>query len=832
MTAPLARWRREADALRLDLRWAAQLLRTRPAFAVAAVVPLALGIGATTTVFSVSEALLLRPLGYHHADRLVSVQSRSLLQEVPNARVSAGALAEWQDAATSFEALAGYRWTTADFSGSGPGSQMTRLRGLAVTPEFFDVFSVSVRGRTFGPEDRGARTLVLSDRVWRHLLDADERKIGGTVDLYVRNFDRVGPTRHTILGVATAPVPFPPLTGDFHLGVASVIDTIDYWEPRFVSPSGDREGRWYDVVGRLRPSVTVTEARAEMEAIVGHQSERFPETDRGWSVRVIALRDRVAGESTRGVWLLGIGTGLLLLIACANVATLLLASGAARRGEVAVRSALGAPRWRVVRQFLTEGTLIAALAGGLGIVLAWWTIVLARPWLPARLPLLQTMEVNLAVASFTVLCAGGTALVTGIVPAFRSADAVGSSRTGGEVRTLTARRGQRRLIGALITIEVALTLVLFVGTALLAGSAVRVFLVDPGFNPTRLLTMTISLPENKFTWNRNAAFASDVIDAVRSLPSVSQVAVVQGLPMGDGSFYDSGEVEGYVPPTPAEAPVWRLRVVSPDYFDVMQIPVVAGRTLESRDGRGEIGRPRVAVVSRSFAERFWPAQDPIGKHIGPRGVWRPVVGVVGDVRYSGLETDPTVDVYLPQGLFPQPAITLVARTFADPLDSVSAVRAAVHGIDTDAFVTDVRTMEQVVAESQAERRATALLVTTFGVLALVLVIAGIYSVVAQAVVQQQREMAIRAALGADARRIVTLQMRTVLQPALIGLALGAVGALGAARLLESLLFEIGSADVLAWLVAFGIVVAGCVGASYLPARQAARADLMAGLRSE
>lgn len=832
MTAPLARWRRGADELGLDLRWAARLLRRRPAFAVGAVMTLGLGIAATTAVFSVSEALVLRPLGYHHADRLVSVQSRSMFQDVPNARASAGALAEWQDAAKSFEALAGYRWTTADLRGSGPGARPIRLEGLAVTPEFFDVFGVSVRGRTFRPDDRGTRAVVLSDRVWRRLLDADESKIGGAVDIYVRNFDRVGPTRHTILGVATTPVPFPPLTGDFHLGIASVIDAIDFWEPRFVSQFRDREGHWYDVVGRLRPGVTVAEAQAEMEAIVRRQAERFPETDRGWSVRVIALRDRVAGQSARGVWLLGIGTGLLLLIACANVATLLLAHGAARRDEVGVRDAVGATHWRIVRQFLTEAAVIAALAGGLGIVLAAWTIALGRPWFPARLPLLQTMEVNLAVSSFAVLCAGVAACVTGIVPAFRSANAGGTSQIAGEGRTVTARRGQRRLVATLVATEVALTVVLFVSTALLAGSALRVFQVDPGFNPSRLLTMTISLPENKFVWNRNAVFASEVIDAVRSLTSVEQAAVVQGLPMGGGGFYDSGEVEGYVPPTPAKAPVWQLRVVSPEYFDVMQIPVIAGRTLESRDGHGEIGRPRVAVVSRSFAERFWPAQDPIGMHIGPRGVWRPIVGVVGDVRYSGLETDPTVDVYLPHGLFPQAAIALVARTVGDPLDALPEVRAAVRSIDADAFITDVRTMEQVVAASQAERRAATILVNAFGVLAFVLVVAGIYIVVSQAVVQQRRELAIRAALGADPWRIVAPQMRIVLQPALIGLALGAAGALGAARLLESLLFEIGLTDVIAWSIACGIVVAGCVGASYLPARQAVRADPMTGLRSE
>ena len=832
VTESQSRWRQQADELRLDLHQAARALWRRPAFTTAAVLTLALGIGATTTVFAVSEALLLRPLGYPDADRLVSVQSHSVLRQVPNTRASAGALADWQDSATSFEALAGYRWTTLDLASTRPGARLSRLKGLAVTPEFFDVFGVVVRGRTFRVDDRGTRTLVLSDHVRRHLLDANESVIGNRVDVFVRDFDRNGPTPHTILGVATTAVRFPPLTGDFQLGLASVIDTIEFWEPRFVSPSREREGRWFDVVGRLRPGATLAQAQAELDAIARRQAEQFPETDRGWDIRVVALRDRVVGGSARGVVLLGIGTGLLLLIACANVSTLLLALGAARRREVAIRAALGAPRWRIVRQFLTEATVIALLAGGLGIVFAGWAISLARPWLPASLPVLQEMDVNLVVAAFTVLCAAVAACVSGIVPALRNASARGVRLTGRAGRAHTASRGRTRLIGALVATEVALTLVLLVSTALLAGSALRAAQVDPGFNPDRLLTMTISLPENKFDWNHNAVFARDVIDAVRSLPSVANAAVVQGLPMSAGGFYDSGEVEAYFPPTPAEAPVWRLRVVSPEYFSVMQIPVVSGRTFELRDGDGEIGRPRVAVVSRSFADRFWPDQNAIGKHVGPRGVWRPVVGVVGDVRYSGLESDPTLDVYLPQALFPQAAITLMARTRGDPLHAVSEVRTRVGGVDADAFVTDIRTMEQVVSASQAERRSTTLLVMAFGLLALALAIAGVYSVVSQAVVQQRREMAIRAAIGTEPWRIVALQMRTVLRWALVGAALGTAGALAASRLLASLLFGIGATDVRAWSIASVMVVAACVGASYLPARQAVRAEPMAVLNSE
>jgi putative ABC transport system permease protein len=830
------------DSLIHDFSSAVRHLRRNLRFVVVAVLILGLGIGSATAVFSVSETLLLRPLPYPDANRLVTLRSMSPDPAFPYERAAGGTLADWQMEGTLFEAIAGYRWNTIDLVGGG---QSERLRGLFVTPEFFDVFGVPLVGRGFQAEDRGTRALVLGYDVWRRRFEAATSIVGGTLDLNVRNLKRVGPTRHTVVGVATEPVRFPPVTADFQLGLASVVDTIDFWKPEFVSPTSAREphAREFDVVGKLRPGVTVEQAQREIDAIAQRQAERYPETHRGWRVQVVPLRQHVASDARRGVLLLSLGTGMLLLIASANVATLLLARGAARHREVAIRAALGAARWRIVRQFLMEALILATMAGVVGIILTIGAIALARPWLPASLPVLQEIDLNPTVLFFGLICAVFTACLTGIAPALRSTRMNGGCLTGSEGRGVTLSGAQTAVIRVLVSAEVALTLVLLLSAGLLLRSALVASQVAPGFNPSNLLTMTVSLPENKFDWNHNAVFARDVIDAVRSLPAVRDAAVIQGVPMHEGSFYGSGTIEGYMPASSAEEPIWRIRVVSPSYWDVMQIPIIAGRKLEARDEEGERGRPRGIVASRSFANRYWPGQNALGKRVGvdlarmglsvaPQTWWMTVVGVAEDIRYSGLEADPTVDVYYPQSLFPQAAITLIARTRVDPLHEVSTVRERIRTVDQDAFVTDVRSMDELIARSQAERRAGTLLVGTFSALALVLAVFGVYTVITQAVVQRQFEMGIRLALGAEPRRLIALAMRTALQPAMIGVAIGGLGATAVTRLMRSSLFGISSSDSMSWVGACATILIACIVAGYVPARQAARVDPMSVLRTE
>ena len=550
--------------LRIDIRFAARMLARDPGFTCVAVVILALGIGATTAVFSVAETLLLRPLSYPESDRLVTLRSVDMMSDYPFPRAAPGVLADWQINATSFEAIAGYRWATVDVI---DGAQSDRLSGLLATPEFFDVFGVPLLGRSFRAEDRGAKrpfestdtgeVVVLGSGAWRRLFDADERLLGGRVDLQVLDFSRAGPTRYTVVGVATAPVPFPPLQADFQLGDSNVIDTIDFWMPQFVSAAQlgepDQRDFWFDVVARLRPGVTVARAQAEMDGIARRQAEQYPETNRGRDIRVVPLREHVAGGSRDSIVLLSVGTAMLLLIACSNVATLLLARGVARGREVAIRTALGATRWRIVRQFLMEAVILAASAGLLGVLLAAWAINVARPWMPQGLPLLQEMEINLTVLVFTLTSVVFTACITGVAPAFRSAQAEGAGLTSLDGRGVTLGRSHSRLVGVLVSAEIALTVVLLVGAGLLVRSAFRASQVETGFNPGNLLTMTISLPANKFDWDHNAVFAREVIEAVRSLSSISDAAVVHGVPMVAGDFVSRvGSIEGYVPANDTE----------------------------------------------------------------------------------------------------------------------------------------------------------------------------------------------------------------------------------------------------------------------------------------
>jgi putative ABC transport system permease protein len=817
-----------------DVRYALRAVGHGGISTVVAVLSLAVGVGANAAIFSVGYAMLARPLPYADADRLVTLRSMNPSHGVLWTTAAPANLLDWQAQAKSFEAIAGYRWWSVDLTG---GDHSERLRGLFITPEFFKVLDVPLMGKTFDGHavtnsQRRQPDIILGRGLWQRRFGSDAGILGRVVDVNIINLSHVGATPSFVVGVARTDVNFPPLSADYNLGVAGIGDSVDFWMPEGRDPTR-RDNGDFDVIARLRPGVSLEHAQSEMDTISRNLAVAHPDTNNGLSVRVVALRDQVLGGARRVLFLLFASTGLVLLVACGNVANLLLARATTRQKEVAIRTALGATRLRILRQFLTESALMALPAGAIGIGLAYLSLSLLRPLIPAGVPFAHAATVDRTVLLFTLIVASLTALITGIVPALRVSSTNPGDAMKAEGRSATAGRGRQRLVAILVVAEVAMTLVLLIVMGLMVKSANHLWHVDPGFDSEHLLTMTISLPNNKFEWRHNVVFSRQVIGAIEAMPGVRAAAVIQGVPMRAGSFLTSFSLEG-MPDTPVDRPSGRLRVVSPGYFGVMKIPILAGRDYDEHDEVGDVGSLPSVIVNRTLAEHYWPGQDAVGQRV--RMSWKSspsmVVGVVGDVRYSGLDADPGNEFYLPEGLYPQSAITLLARTDRDPLTLYPDMRRRIAAIDRDAFVFDVKPMTQLMAESLAPRRFSTLLLSAFAVVALMLSLAGIYGVIAHSVAQRTAEIGIRIAMGASAARVTGLMLRYGLWPVMCGMVVGWSGAFAMSRLFSAMLFDVGPLDRTTWILVSGAMLAVACIASYLPARRAGRVDPIVALRAE
>jgi putative ABC transport system permease protein len=819
-----------------DIRYALRTVRHGGISTVVAVLSLAVGVGANAAIFSVGHAMLARPLPYAGADRLVMLRSTNPSHGVLWTTAAPANLLDWQAQAKSFEAIAGYRWRSVDLTG---GDHSERLRGLFITPEFFKVLDVPLIGATFDVEtfnpanpQRRRPEIIIGRGLWQRRFGSDARLPGKVVEVNIINLSRVGTTPSFVVGVAPVDVHFPPLSADYNLGVATIQDPIDFWMPEFRDPTR-RDSGDLDVIARLRPGVSLEQAQSEMDAISRSLAAAHPETNSGLTVRVVPLRDQVLGSSRRVLFLLFASTGLVLLVACGNVANLLLARATTRQKEVAIRVALGAARLRILRQFLAESALMALPAGAIGVGLAYGSLDLLRPLIPANVPFAQDATVDRTVLLFTLIVASLTALVTGIIPAFRVSSANPGDAMKLEGRSATAGRGRQRLVAMLVASEVAMTLMLLIATGLMVKSANRLWQTDPGFDPHNLLTMTISLPNNKYEWRHNVVFSRQVIGSIEAMPDVRGAAVIEGVPMRAGSFFTSFSIEGR-PDTPVDRPSGRLRVVSPGYFRVMKIPILSGRDYDEHDEVGEVGSLPYVIVNRTLAERFWPGQDAVGKRVQMswKNSWSMIVGVVGDVRYTGLDGDAGNEFYLPEGLYPQSAITLLVRTGRDPLALYPDMHGRIAGIDKDAFIFDVKPMTQLIAESLAPRRFATILLSAFAVVALILSLAGVYAVIAHSVAQRTVEIGIRIAMGASPARVTGLMLRYGLLPVIVGMAFGWSGALAISRLFAAMLFDVGPLDLPTWILVSGSMFAVACIASYLPARRASSVDPTIALRAE
>ncbi len=819
-----------------DLRYGARMLLKNPGFTLIAVITLALGIGANTAIFSVVNAVLLRPLPYEQADRLVLLAENG--ENFGEMSVAYPNFLDWRAQQTVFETMGVYNRGSYNLTGSGEPEQ---VRGANASADL--LLALRVRpalGRLYtSDEDKpgAVPVVVLSHGLWQRRFGGDANVINQAITLNERSY--------TVIGVTPPGFLFP--------------SRIEMWMPVGQLAGADNMQKRDNHPGlygvaRLKPGVTIEQARAEMQTIAARLAGAYPASNTGNSVVVRALKEEIVGNVERALWVILAAVGCVLLIACANVANLLLARAATRQREMAVRIALGASRWRIARQLLTESLILALLGGIPGLLLSQWAVELLLKLSPDALPRTGEIKTDVWVLGFTFIVTTLTGLLFGLVPAWQA---------GRSEAHLALKEAGRGVAGskawfrhALVVAEVALTLVLLVCAGLLMRSFTQLLRLDPGFNYDRLLTFAVALPEQKYgPLEPQMAFFQKLQQRLSVLPGVTNVAYSSGLPLGNNGWQTSFTIEGRPIPPPNETPSMEMAIVSPGYFETLKIPLRAGRWFDERDNREHLrGRdlsklaatPRLLaglnciVIDEEFARRYWP-NEPMDKAVGKRvrlgnGPDDPLVtvlGVVGRVRMDGLrEESNRVQAYLPylQGAVPNVLVTL--RTSLDPQSLTAAARAQVQQLDPQQPIYSVNTMEKLRAETIASDRLNLLLLSLFAGLALLLALIGLYGVISCAVTQRTQELGIRLALGAQANDVLRLVIGQGMKLALLGVAIGVVAALLLTRLMHSLLFSVSANDPLTYAVIILLLSVVALLACYIPARRATQVDPMIALRCE
>jgi putative ABC transport system permease protein len=808
------------ETLWQDLRFGWRMLIRRPAFSAIAILALALGIGANTAIFSVVNTVLLKPLPYRDPQRLVLVWTR-FLPDLPQNWVSGPEVVDFRERSKSFESLAVLNWPTFSLTGTGEPEQIQAGQSSA---SLFPMLGIApIHGRVFSEdEDKpGAeRVVMLSYGFWKRRFGGDPAIVGKTIALDSQNA--------TVVGVL--PEGFGVLPPD-----AQSPKDIDLWVPQsrdFKTLS--RGSHFLRVIGLLKPGVTVEGARAEMD-IVAEQMDKEFYNNFGFGANVVPLLGHVTREVGPALWLLLGAVGFVLLIACANVANLLLANAVAREREIALRSALGAGRFRLMRQLISESILLGLVGATVGLLLAWGGLVALRAIAPANLPRLDELSIDGRVLAFTLGVAILTGILFGLVPALQATriDLNDALKEGGR----GAGGGMRgnRLRGMLVVIEIAVSLVLLAGAGLMMRSFWRMQQVDPGFQSANVLTLRLQLPVAKYAQNPQIiSFYQSLLERVRALPGVASAGMNSGLPMA-GS-YSSGTITVDNPEASKDNASFEAdwRQISPGYLPSMKIPLLSGR--DFNDGDKTDGM-MVVMVDENFARRFWPNGDPLGKRIKRGGMqstqpWMTIVGVVKHVHDYGLNVEGREQVYFPHPQFAGRAMFLTIRTAGDPLALAGAARSAVWSIDPAQPISRVRSMEEYIYTSAAQPRFNMLLLAIFAALAMILAAVGIYGVMSYAVTQRTHEIGIRLALGAEPRQIIRLVVGQGLGLVGAGIGIGIVGAIAVTRLMKTLLFGISATDPATFAGMAGLLVVVALIACYLPARRATRVDPMIALRYE
>jgi predicted permease len=799
-----------------DMRSALRRLRRAPGFTFAAVVCLALGIGANTAIFSVINAVLLRPLPYPRADRVMMVWEARDADRVSRNNVAAYNFFPWKRESGVFERLAAVYDTRVGITGHGEPLQVPVEYASA---DLFPMLGMRpTLGRTYTAEEDlpgAAPVVVLSHGLW-------QRRFGGARDVIGRRLELDG-VPHTVIGVLPAGA-----------GIVGRPETPEVWAPLALDPTQDYHGvsgRYLIAIGRLKDGVSRERAQASLTAIARRLEEQFPEYNTGWGVNLVPVAEDVTGHLRRPLLLLAGVVGLVLLIACANVANLQLAQATARRREIAVRAALGAGRGRVARQFLAESALLGLAGGAGGVLLALWLTAALAARAEAGIPRLGDVSVDAATLGFTLLVSLAAGIGFGLIPALHAgrADLQAVLKDGGRSGT----PGGNRARGMLVATQVALSLMLLVGAGLLLKSFARLQQVELGFDAERLLTARISLPESRYAAPaQQAAFFDALVEGVGALPGVSAAGTVSWLPLSGLRSATDLWIEGRPIPPPDERPGAHVQAVTPDYFRAMGIPLREGRTFAASDGAT---RPKAVVVSRSFAERYLAGEPVLGRRLAmPWGdtLRGTIVGVVGDVRHAGVDSLPHPTLYWAEAQWPWNAMTLVVRTNGDPGGLAPSVIAEIHAIDPELPVADVRPMQAYLGDTLARRRFTMTLLAGFAATALALTAVGLYGVMAYSVAQRTRELGIRLALGASRRRVLTAELRRALVVMGAGVVAGLAGAAAFTRVLDALLFGVSATDPAVFALIVALLAAVGLAASWIPARRATRVDPMVALRTD
>src|SRR5262245_30813017 len=808
-----------------DLRYGARMLLKKPGFTLIAVITLALGIGANTAIFSVVNAVLLRPLPYAEPERMVALWESNKQRSVDRNAISYPNFFDWRAQSKSFERMASYYTNYMALTGV---AAPVNLRSAVVSPDLFATLGVRPQlGRWFvGEEEKpGIRAAIINHGLWQRQFGGDPNIVGRAVTLNDKPFN--------VVGVMPAGFQFPIEAEPVEVWVTSSIDG-EKTDPKEPAQNEQRGARFLQAVGRLNPGVTLERAQAEMDVIGANLEKRYPNSNTRRGVNLIPYHNDLVHDYSEALWLILGAVGCVLLIACANVANLLLARATARYKEIAVRAALGAGRWRVVRQLLTESLLLSLVGGLLGLLLAWWGTAALVKLIPEDLPRLAEVDIDRWVFGFMLLISVVTGVVFGLAPALQASkieltEAMKEGSRGAE-------GGRGRLRGALVVAEIAVALVVLIGAGLLLQTFRRLQQVDVGFDTHNILTATVELPDARYPKPEQVtAFYQTLLDRVKAMPGVEGVSAVVPQPLSGDSMVISFDIEGRNIPK-GERPVSHFRSISLDYFSVMKIPLLAGRAFTERD---DSHSPGVVIVNETFAKRHFPNENPIGKHVKPgiafegEPVWREIVGVVKDVKHrQSLGRDYEPEYYLPHAQMPINSMNLIVRATKDPRSLARSLQHEVQSLDRDIPVFRIKTLEQYLGVAVAQPKFNALLLSLFAGLALLLTAMGLYGVMSYSVVQRAQEIGIRIALGARNGDVLKMVLRHGLKLTALGLLIGLAAAYALTRYMQSLLFGVKPTDPLTFAAIALLLVAVALLACWVPARRATEVDPLEALRTE